>query len=219
MEHKKPLIKNLQEFQGTILTADQFSNSDLFLDKHVLIQGAGPSGKAIAKEVKTKAKKVTISSKKNVNENEEEPQRKILKTNQIIESKNVGVIERARKDGFVTQEGEEIVDVDVFISCIGYKLNYKFLSSDCNIRLDDQESKIMNLYMDMVHREFNSLIFIRSRPYWNAYTAISVQVSPNAQFLLLTWSPVTLQLSFFSATGYLNTSRVRYLLQISMKMQ
>ena len=114
----------------------------------VLIQGCGPSAVDLVSELSNFCTTVYFSHRGN-------PTTLRLPGN-VIESANISHV--ADNGSFVLEDGTVIPDVDTFIPCTGYSLNFPFLSPECDVVIED--NAVQGLFKHIFHIRFPSLSFV-----------------------------------------------------------
>lgn len=136
---KLPKIPGMGSFQGIEIHSHDYRSADRYVNKTVLIIGAGPSGVDIAKHIATKATKVIISHRK--------------QTWVLPELDNIAFKPEVREIfpmGAIYEDNTRET-LDAIIYCTGYHFTYPFLSKECRILMDDNWVKplykqIINIY-------------------------------------------------------------------------
>ena len=109
--------------------------------------GCGPSGLDIMAELSAYCDTVYISHRGN--------RLTTILPHNVVEVPNIQCID---KGGDFVFEDSSSASVDVFIPCTGYALNLPFLSSQCDVVIDD--NTIVDLYKHIFSIKYPSLSFV-----------------------------------------------------------
>lgn len=130
----------------------------------MIILGANSSGSDIALEISRTAQKVFLSHGKPV-----------IKAKIPDNIEQLLPIESVRPDGTVQFQGGETREADAILLCTGYVYSFPFLSSECQVQLQNQKKRIFPLYKHIFHTIYPSLSFIGTPSVINPFPLFSLQ--------------------------------------------
>jgi len=147
-----PEISNLHLFQGKILHSKDYRKpEDLFrsdgVQTKIICLGGRNSSVDIALELFSTGADVVVSHRN----------AELLSLPPKM-AQSSSVITCTGKDSFLTQNGEELKDVDVMLFCTGYVHKYPFLSDKSGVRVIEDGSVVADLY-----RQGCQTVFLRTK--------------------------------------------------------
>ncbi|CCD66216.1 Flavin-containing monooxygenase [Caenorhabditis elegans] len=135
-------------FEGSFIHSHDYRHSKDYIDKEVIVIGAGPSGIDISLQLSETAKKITLISKKATYPT--------LPDNITQISQHV---KQVVPEGCETDDGT-LITADAIIVCTGYFYKYPFLSDNI-LRVKENNQLVSPIFEHVVHAEYpNSLYFI-----------------------------------------------------------
>ncbi|GLV31080.1 Flavin-containing monooxygenase 1 [Carabus blaptoides fortunei] len=142
-----PEIQGNERFAGEQVHSHDFRNADDYIDKRVVVIGAGPSGMDIALQISATAKEVYLSHHR------KETIKTIFPNNLIMKPDVASLTEEEVifKDGSRTS-------VDVVMYCTGYLYSFPFLSESCRIRVDNNH--VTPLYKQLMNIHYPTMCFV-----------------------------------------------------------
>ncbi|KAB7507516.1 Flavin-containing monooxygenase FMO GS-OX-like 1 [Armadillidium nasatum] len=146
-EPRYPDIDDLELFKGKKLHSHSYRIPDDYHGTKTVVLGASASGLDIALELAKVAEKVYLSH------NHPFPFPSKLPPN-VFQVKGV---KGAKENGFELKD-DTFIEADAIIYCTGYEYVFPFLSSSCNITVEDNQVK--TLYKHMINSAFPTMSFI-----------------------------------------------------------
>jgi dimethylaniline monooxygenase (N-oxide forming) len=136
---KIPQINGIERFNGKIIHTHDYRVADSFKGEKVLVLGAGPSGIDIALELSELCVSVILCHQldrtySNLPEN-------------IIEEKDT--IQCITENGVIMKSGT-CYSLDTIVFATGYYLDYKFLNTNCNIKVNDH-ARVEGIYLHFIN--------------------------------------------------------------------
>ncbi|EGT37800.1 hypothetical protein CAEBREN_08226 [Caenorhabditis brenneri] len=145
-EPNNPYKEN--EFQGTLIHSHDYRRAKDYIDKEVIVIGAGPSGIDIALQLSETARKITLISRKATYPRLPE---NITQISQHVKK----VVE----NGCETDDGT-VITADTIIVCTGYFYRYPFLN-DKILQVKENNQLVSPIFEHVVHADYpDSLFFI-----------------------------------------------------------
>ncbi|KAF1768504.1 hypothetical protein GCK72_000316 [Caenorhabditis remanei] len=133
---------------GTLIHSHDYRRAKDYLDKEVIVIGAGPSGIDIALQLSATARKITLISRK--------------ATYPTLPDNITQISQHVKKvlaEGCETDDGT-VIRADTIIVCTGYFYKYPFLNDDV-LRVKENNQLVSPIFEHVVHAEYpNSLFFI-----------------------------------------------------------
>ncbi|KAJ8682282.1 hypothetical protein QAD02_018074 [Eretmocerus hayati] len=169
-EPSLPSIKGSKEFEGLQMHSHDYRMPDPFVDKRVVVVGAGPSGMDLALEISRKAKRVILSHHLKETILTKFPDNVVQKPD----------IAEFKKNSAVFQDGTT-EDVDVIFYCTGYKYSFPFLAKGCGIKVED--NMVNPLWKHVIAIENPTLALIGLPFYVCAFSMFDLQT----RFVLRFW--------------------------------
>ncbi|XP_029033970.2 senecionine N-oxygenase-like isoform X2 [Osmia bicornis bicornis] len=170
-EPSYPNLKGRSIFQGKQMHSHDYRVPDIFLDKKVLVIGAGPSGMDLALDISGKATRVILSH------HSRDPIGTVFPANVIQKPDVKELTERNAVFNDGTSE-----PVDIVFYCTGYKYSFPFLSEKCGVRVDS--NMVTPLWKHLVSIENTSLALVGLPYYVCAFSMFDLQV----RFVLQYWT-------------------------------
>ncbi|XP_025412135.1 flavin-containing monooxygenase FMO GS-OX4-like [Sipha flava] len=142
-----PEVPGIEKFRGMKIHSHDYRDSSVFKDMSTVVIGCGPSGLDISFDIAKVAGKVYLSHHNQRVKNMKCPPNMVQKVDiqEVVEN---GVL---FKDGSYEQ-------VDSILYCTGYTYKYPFLSSECGIRVENNNVKW--LFKHFVNIEHPTMYFI-----------------------------------------------------------
>ncbi|KOC68207.1 Flavin-containing monooxygenase FMO GS-OX-like 3, partial [Habropoda laboriosa] len=165
-----PNLKGQMDFKGEQLHSHDYRVPDIFIDKAVIVIGAGPSGMDLALDISRRAKRVFLSHHLN------DPIGTVFPDN-VIQKPDV---KELTENGALFSDGTN-EQVDVIFYCTGYKYSFPFLSEKCGVRVDS--NMVTPLWKHLVSIENPTLALVGLPFYVCAFSMFDLQV----RFVLQYW--------------------------------
>ncbi|XP_034936131.1 senecionine N-oxygenase-like [Chelonus insularis] len=169
-EPNVPTIEGQSKFQGDQLHSHDYRVPDIFINKNVIVIGAGPSGMDLALEISNKAKQVILSH------HYPDPIHTIFPENVIQKG---DVVKFEETEVIFSDDSKE--KADVIFYCTGYKYSFPFLKKNCGVKVDS--NMVTPLWKHLLSVENPTLAFIGLPFYVCAFSMFDLQV----QFVLKFW--------------------------------
>ncbi|XP_074648025.1 uncharacterized protein LOC141903691 isoform X2 [Tubulanus polymorphus] len=134
-----PEIPGIETFTGEIIHSHNYRHPESYIDKTVLLLGAGPSGQDIALDLAPLAKQVILSHN---HDRLQSPLPSNMKQTRGIK-RFVGT------DVVLLDDDSRIDGVDVIMYCTGYEYTFPFLSADCQVTVRD--NRVYPLYKHLIN--------------------------------------------------------------------
>nr|XP_012151606.1 PREDICTED: senecionine N-oxygenase-like isoform X2 [Megachile rotundata] len=166
-----PNLKGQNVYQGKQMHSHDYRVPNTFLDKNVVVIGAGPSGMDLALDISGYAKRVFLSH------HSRDPIGTVFPSN-VTQKPDVRELTEQNvvfKDG--TSE-----PVDIVFYCTGYKYSFPFLSEKCGVRVDS--NMVTPLWKHLISIKNTSLALVGLPYYVCAFNMFDLQV----RFVLQYWS-------------------------------
>ena len=115
-----PEISGADNFKGKIMHSSEYKNSEGFKDKVVCLLGAAASGIDISREIARTCSKCYLIAKKHPSQDSPfGPNNNIYRI--------TGLVSKFTENGVLTDSGEQLPEIDIFMFCTGYLYDIPFL--------------------------------------------------------------------------------------------
>ncbi|XP_076177714.1 uncharacterized protein LOC143152001 [Ptiloglossa arizonensis] len=165
-----PNLKGRNTFQGQQLHSHDYRTPEVFVDKTVVVLGAGPSGMDLALDISKKATRVLLSH------HSKDPIDTVFPDN-VVQKPDV---KELRENTVLFNDGSS-EPVDVVFYCTGYNYSFPFLDKKCGVQVDS--NMVTPLWKHLVSIENPTLVFIGIPFYVCAFSMFDLQV----RFVLRFW--------------------------------
>ncbi|XP_045108747.1 flavin-containing monooxygenase FMO GS-OX-like 4 isoform X2 [Portunus trituberculatus] len=142
-----PEIEGIEKYRGQRLHSHDYREPSAFLDRRVMVLGAGASGLDIGLEIAKVADKVFLSHKFPI----------VIPSEFPNTLRQVRAVVTANETGFVLTDGTH-VEADVILYCTGYKYKFPFLTGECGIEVKD--NLVHNLHKHIINIRYPTMGFI-----------------------------------------------------------